>query len=100
MVKELIENSKVNWNVFLELQSKHNVGEPSQVAYQNAVDELVKDGKLSENGNYMLIANGPSILRSPTGPCFYFTERSDAETYSSLRWPGLKSNVHPIAARN
>ena len=93
----IIEGGKVNWKTFLDLQNKHQIGKPSQVAYQTAVDELLKAGKLRRQAwrSYTVTAGGGCILRSPTEPV-YFTSEKDAERYSALRWPGLEGNVHRI----
>jgi hypothetical protein len=93
----IIEDRNVNWKAFLELQNKHEVGKPSQTAYQTAVDELLKARKLSKNAwhNYTITAGGGCLLRSPTEPV-YFTNEADAQQYSALRWPGLEGNVHRI----
>jgi len=96
----IIKYGKVNWKAFLELQNKHEIGKPSQVEYQEAVDELIQAGVFStvELGNYVFSAGGGSLLRSPTEP-IYFTRRQDAEEYSALRWPQLEKerNVHRIS---
>jgi len=93
----IIEDGKVNWKVFLDLQNKHEIGKPSQLAYQAAVDKLLKTGKLSTQAwtHYSITAGGGSLLRSPTEPV-YFTSEDDAQQYSNLRWPGLEGNVHRI----
>ena len=97
--QSIIEGGKVNWKAFLELQNKHEIGKPSQVEYQKAVDELLQAGVFSgmSFGNYALSAGGAALLRSPTEP-IYFTKRHDAEEYSALRWPQLEKekNVYKI----
>jgi len=99
----IIEDGKVDWKAFLELQNKHEIGKPSQVEYQKAVDELLQVGVFStvSFGNYALSAGGGALLRSPTEP-IYFTKRQYAEGYSALRWPQLdkKENVHKITRKS
>lgn len=88
----IIENGKVDWKSFLELQNKHEVGTPSQTAYVKAVTELLKTGVFSTGrfGNYTCSAGGGALLITPMGPPIYFTRKSDAEEYSTLRWPQLE----------
>jgi hypothetical protein len=101
--QSIIEDGKVNWKAFLELQNKHEVGKPSQVNYIKAATELLKADFFSTEplGNYTCSAGGGALLLSSVGPALYFTRKSDAEEYSALRWPQLEKeeNVHKIEIR-